>query len=533
MKPLKSRFLRAGHYSQFFGFMAVAAAIQMGSADVLVEPGDLNDVTPQAPAQDLLPRPIVEPSPLVEPAETELTDIEAGGLPVLPLQAPPTVDPRMEFVEEPTTGDVEDLDLTEPDEEGTTEELMEPVDEAPFWRWSQIPGAAQTVSPPGILSADSSIFSGLVSGAPFSYDPLTQALQGFGATATLSATYDSNAAFSYAPGLNNDDSDFFMTLAGTLAYQTQGTDLTYGASYSGSYSEYFDNSSLSGYNQSLGGNVNYNGGAWTASLNARISQNNGANRYYQGTVDEWSYSYSLTASYRYSAKTSFSGNFSQTLNNADSDFSDTSSFSAGLSANYIYSARTQFGAGLRYSQQIGDNRPDRRSIGPTFTTNYRLSEKISLNSQLGLDFSSYQGESSTDPNLSAAISANYRASELWGMNLTLRRGWTASGYLNDQFEERTGVRLGYYRRIQRFTWNVGVSYEYTTFDTPDSVVGPTADSREYFSIDTSIGTTIFADTTNASIFARYSDESGGANPGSLSNRGRDSFQIGASLSRSF
>jgi hypothetical protein len=413
-----------------------------------------------------------------------------------------------------------------------------PANDNPFWQWSSFQAASPGASPPGVLSAtNSNSFSGFVSGAPGTQDRLNDLLDGFGFSAALAGTYDTNASRGYGapgqigqpgqPGQNSDD-DFFATLSGSAAYRTQGSEWTYGLNYSGSYSEYFSLSELSGYTQSAGGSVNYQSGPLTASLNAGLSLGSGANRYYQSVVDETTYNYSLNAAYRYSRKTSITGNLSQSFSNANGGFSDAGSFNAGLSALWQYSPRTQFGPGIRYSQQSGDTQEDLRSIGPTMTVNYRLSEKVSLNSQVGLDFNQYEGGESADPSLSAAIAASYRLSSLSSMNLSLTRGQTASQSSSGRFEERTSMRLGYTRKIRRASWNLGASYEFTSFDAPETVVGTSPGDRNYFSLDSSLGMPVFADTCSASIFTRYSDESGG---GTSANG--DSFQVGFSLSRSF
>jgi hypothetical protein len=81
--------------------------------------------------------------------------------------------------------------------------------------------------------------------------------------------------------------------------------------------------------------------------------------------------------------------------------------------------------------------------------------------------------------------------------------------------------------VRRATLNLGVGYE---FDTYESANGSTASGRSdqnYFNIDGSIGMPVFSNTCSASIFLQYSNQSGDAADT------WDSVQSGFSISRSF
>jgi hypothetical protein len=114
------------------------------------------------------------------------------------------------------------------------------------------------------------------------------------------------------------------------------------------------------------------------------------------------------------------------------------------------------------------------------------------------------------------------------MDLSLSRGFEASGFAPGQYEERTSLRLGYNRRIRNATWSVGASYENSGYESPDDVVGGAVGSGDYLSLDTSLGMRVFANTCAASLFLRYSGQNGGS-----SSRSGDSFQAGFSISRGF
>jgi hypothetical protein len=410
--------------------------------------------------------------------------------------------------------------------------------------WRSAPGAmAGGGQSPGILSASSRTFSGFTTAIPSPFGQEDSALDGwipspfgnddsfldrFGFSASLSGTYDSNPSLGVDSPDDSGHGDFSMTLGGSAGYSSRGSEWTYSLNYGGGYTEYFTQSELNGFKQSAGASVNYQGGPLSASLDIGVGFGSGANRYYQAVVDEVSLSYSLNAAYRYSPKTSFIGNFSQNLTNPDGGFGATGSFNLGASAIWHYSPLTQFGPGIRYSLLSGDTQQDRHSIGPTMTLNYRPTNKVTLNSQVGLDFSEYEDGQTTGPSVSSSVALNYRASRLWSMDLSLSRGFEASGFAPGQYEERTSLRLGYNRRIRNATWSVGASYENSGYESPDDVVGGAVGSGDYLSLDTSLGMRVFANTCAASLFLRYSGQNGGS-----SSRSGDSFQAGFSISRGF
>ena len=366
--------------------------------------------------------------------------------------------------------------------------------------------------PAGMMMFDDSVFGAI--------------RQGLSLSVNLSGSYDTNPSQGINRAGNSNQGDYMMSLGASVNYRSIAPIWTYGLSYSGSYRVFFDQSDLNGYNQSAGASVNYDSGPLSASFNLGVGFGSGANRLYASVVDELSLNYSLNARYRYSPKTSFTGSFSQRITDASGGF-DTNSFDLATSALWQYSPLVEFGPGVRYTRRSADRGSARTSIGPTFTVNYQVSQKVSLNSRVGMDFvSSDAGGSSSDHSYSTSVGLNYRAASYWGMSLSLVRDVQASYNRANEFEEITALRLGYNRTIRRASWNVGVGLENRSSKNSDSTVAARSD-RDYLSFDTSLGMRIFADTTNASIFMRYSDQSGGA------NESFDSFQFGFNVSRTF
>jgi hypothetical protein len=351
-------------------------------------------------------------------------------------------------------------------------------------------------------------------------------LRGFSYGASLTGTYDSNPSQGYGGQNGASESDFFATLGGSLSYHTTASDLSFGGSYNGGYNQYFNQSELSGFNQGGQISANYDGGPLSVLFNAGISMNDGANRYYQDTVQQISYNYALTGRYRLSAKTSLVANIGQNFTDSNGSYQNTGSFDSGVSALWRYSELTEVGPGVRYTSDSGADRGFRTTIGPTVTFNYKLTGKVSLNSRIGMDFVSYDQGSGDDSMMTGLIGLNYRASELWGMNLSLYRDAQADPTLANGTQDITNLSLSYNRKIRRATWNLGVTYEMGaagTFRNPNS---GDVDS-DYFSFNTGLAMPIFANSCMGRLFMNWTDrnQSGSNTDGS--------FQAGFGINWSF
>ncbi len=351
-------------------------------------------------------------------------------------------------------------------------------------------------------------------------------LRGFSFGASLMGTYSSNPTLGYGGPNQSSGGDFFATLGGNVGYHTTSSALNFGATYSGSYNQYFSQTELSGYNQSGGLSASYEGSAFSANLTVGLSGGDGANRYYQAVVTQYSLNYALSASYRMTPKTSLVANIGQSFTMASgSSYTDTSSLNLGTSAMYHYSDRTQFGPGIGYSSMSGASTGFRTTIGPTISVNYRVTGKISMNSRLGLDFVSYD-QGADDTTWSGSIGLDYRASELWGMNFSMNRGGQANPTQANGTQENTNFSLNYYHRIRRATWTLGGNYELTSSGTSADPNGNGVDSN-YFSFNTGLSMPVFSNRASARTFMSWTDNSGGyVNSGS-------SFQVGAGLNWSF
>lgn len=344
----------------------------------------------------------------------------------------------------------------------------------------------------------------------------TGVFEGFSLSSTFSTTYDSNTNLSSNSNSGSGGSskepqdDLIFALGGGLGYMSKAREWTFGGNYSGSYSEYTNQPDHSGYNQGFGLVGRYNGGDFTASLNLSGGVEKGTNRYYSyDFVQETNINAGLSLSYQLSPKTSFQGNYGQTFTVAGGNkYSNTDSFNLGLSAFWKYSELTQLGSGVRYSFQSSGNQNARTSISPLFFLNYKLAAKVSLNSSVGMDFSQYEDGGSADPSLTGSIGLAYNASQLWGMNLSLFTGTQPNPSSAGTYTQASSMRLGYHRKLRQASLNLGIGYTIDSTQASGNASTSKSPDRNSLSMDASLGMPVFANTCQASISLRTSNEGG-------------------------
>ncbi|MCX6867914.1 MAG: hypothetical protein NTV46_17195 [Verrucomicrobia bacterium] len=320
---------------------------------------------------------------------------------------------------------------------------------------------------------------------------------------------------------------------------------TFGGNPSDDFNQNFNQGDFNRVNMGTSMVVNYQGPQFSASLRAGIDWDQGSNENSSpassATVESTSIHAGLTARYRLTNDIWLTGNADQNSTTwSGGNYGDTNNFDLGVSALWKYSVLTEFGPGIHYTSNSGDpvtggvSLPGRTSIGPSLTLNYQLGSRVTLASMVAMDFPEYDNGQSADPTVSAAITLNYQASPLWGMNLSYDRDVQADPSSPGAFYESNALRLGYHRQISQFALNLGVSYLTSSAVVAKGLTGGRPDSNT-LSLDSSLSMPIFANTGTASVFVRYYDQSGvysNSSAGGTVNSW-DSFQTGFSISRSF
>ncbi len=324
---------------------------------------------------------------------------------------------------------------------------------------------------------------------------------------------------------------------GTQNYSSANT---FGGTSSSSFNQNYNQSNFDRLNRSASIVGSFDAAHFTASANFGYDLDHQSNNYAgavsTNAIETSSFHSGLSARYELSAKTSITGNFGQRSSTAAiGNYSDTTNYTVGTAALWKYSPFTEIGPGVQYSYNSNTSstlKIGRSSIGPTLNLNYKLDVKVTMTSQVGLDFSRYDTGKSADPTLSGSLGLNYQASPLWGMNLALSRNVQADPIFVGAFTENDSLRLGINRTLKRVTWSLGTTYQANSSVVPAGIKGrPSGDT---LTVDTSMAMQLFGDKGTARIFVRYNDQSNGVYSGfGSTGKAWSSCQTGMSLSYRF
>ncbi len=315
--------------------------------------------------------------------------------------------------------------------------------------------------------------------------------------------------------------DFMTTLASSVQWARETSKWKLALQGSLGYDQYADLHQFNGLDYSSGALIGYRAGRLELGMRFRQSYDHAVNRFYGAMTDEHFHATALSAVYIVSPKTALVSVWQSSWTEPGSGFGSTERQAANLSALWRYSELLQIGPGIGFTSTTGQRQVERTSLGPTLSAIYKLSEKVDLNSQVGMDYVDYDG-GGTDEFLSARIGLKYVMSPLWAFDFSLIRDAEADGSLAGGFRETTAVRLGVVRNIRRATIRVGLGFENSTFS---SASGPTPRPPiDYLTGDVSLTFPIIADHLSASLFFRYMDSSSDE-----VIRDWKTYQVGASL----
>jgi outer membrane usher protein FimD/PapC len=114
------------------------------------------------------------------------------------------------------------------------------------------------------------------------------------------------------------------------------------------------------------------------------------------------------------------------------------------------------------------------------------------------------------------------------MNLSIFKGTSPAPADSGGYTDTTSISIGYNRSIRRASWNVGASYNFDNSTDAGGSDSSDDGNQNSWSLNTSLGMSVFKNSCQASVFASYSDQSGGGSGESFA-----STSVGFSLSRGF
>jgi hypothetical protein len=271
--------------------------------------------------------------------------------------------------------------------------------------------------------------------------------------------YDSNVLNS--SGLDGREIESDLRLSPKLAATfNRGSLFKVRGAVNVSNDEYLDHPALNSTNYSLSGASGYESDKFTAELSLAHSRDSGINRRTSSFLETLSSSLGFDTRYRLSSKTSVSADWD--YRESDSltvGFSDTTSRNYSTKALWAVTPLTELGPGYRWGSRTGYNNSELNVEGPNLSLNYRLSSKVKLRSRFGVDQSSSSFNVGEDTLLNWALSLDYKASALWGLQLTAVKDIQASLSTSGGFDEVSAIRLTHLRKLLGAKLRLTVGFE--------------------------------------------------------------------------
>ena len=326
----------------------------------------------------------------------------------------------------------------------------------------------------------------------------------------LLSRYDSNVTLGDPDGIIKEESDFLIqpSLKSSFQLGSGSGEWRFGVKGDVTRMEFNEVDRFNVTNYSFGLNGGYQSGRAKLLFNVDYASTGGVSRFIGDLFEQTSVSSRLTGQYTISPKTSLELSVRQSSQESEtSGFADTSSTTFLVAGLWQATPLIRLGPGFRYglrTAEIGGPIQDQELtvVGPALRLDYKLSTKVSLTSNVGLGFA--DTPSGDDELLNWQVGLNYRASSLWGLNLSMIRDTQATLFAGGGFDQVSSYRFGYTRKIRSARLNLGVSYEDRTPQGVTQVVAGFRDSS-FLSYTASLGLPIFGDEVDLSLDLAWRD----------------------------
>ena len=326
----------------------------------------------------------------------------------------------------------------------------------------------------------------------------------------LLSRYDSNVTLGNPQGRFEEESDFFIqpSLKSSFQLGSGSGEWRFGVKGEVARMDFNELDRFNVTNYSFGLNGGYQSGRAKLLFNVGYAVTGGVNRFVGNFFEQTIVSSRLTGEYALSPKTSFALSLAQNLDGSEtSGFADTSSTTFRVGALWQVTPLIRLGPGFRYgirTAEIGGPVQDAELTvaGPALRLDYKLSTKVNLISNIGLGFA--DTPSGDDELLNWQVRLNYRASSLWGLNLSMVRDTQATLFAGGGFDQVSSYRFGYTRKIRSALLNLGVSYEDREPQGVTQVVSGFRDSS-FLNYSASLGFPVFGNEADLSLDLAWRD----------------------------
>ena len=326
----------------------------------------------------------------------------------------------------------------------------------------------------------------------------------------LLSRYDSNVTLGAPEGRFDEESDFLIqpSLKSSFQLGSGSGEWRFGLRGDVTRMDFNELDRFNVTNYSFGLNGGYQSTRAKLLFDTAYASTGGVNRFVGSFFEQTSVSSRLTGDYTISPKTSFELSLRQnSVGSETQGFADISSTTFRAAALWKATPLIRLGPGFRYgvrTAEVGSQLQDQELTvaGPVLRLDYKLSTKVSLTSNVGLDFA--DSPSGDDELLNWRVGLNYRASSLWGLNLRMIRDSQATLFAGGGFDQVSSYRFGYTRKIRSARLNLGVSYEDREPQGSSAVVSGFRDSG-YLNYTASLGLPVFGDEVDLSLDLAWRD----------------------------
>jgi len=326
----------------------------------------------------------------------------------------------------------------------------------------------------------------------------------------LLSRYDSNVTLGAPQSLIGEESDFLIQPSLKTSFQLGSGSGEWRFGVKGDVArmnfQELDRFNLTNYSFGLDGG--YQSGRSKILFKAGYASTGGVNYFVGDLFEQTSVLSLLTGEYTISPKTSLELSASQSSQESETlGFADTTSTTFLVAGLWQATPLIRLGPGFRYglrTAEVGGPIQDQELtvVGPLLRLDYKLSTKVNLTSNMGLGFA--DTPSGDDELLNFRVRLNYRASSLWGLNLSMIRDTQATLFAGGGFDQVSSYRFGYTRKIRSARLNLGVSYEDRAPQGVTQVVAVFRDSS-FLNYTASLGLPIFGDAVDLSLNLAYRD----------------------------
>ena len=326
----------------------------------------------------------------------------------------------------------------------------------------------------------------------------------------LLSRYDSNVTLGAPDGIIEEKSDFLIqpSLKSSFRLGSGSGEWRFGLTGEVARMNFQELDRFNVTNYSFGLNGGYQSGRAKLLFNGGYASTGGVNYFVGDLFEQTGVSATLKGEYTISPKTSLELSLSQnSITSETSGFADTSSTTFLVAGLWKATPLIRLGPGFRYgirTAEVGGPIQDQELTvaGPALRLDYKLSTKVNLTSNIGLGFA--DTPSGDDELLNFRVGLNYRASSLWGLNLSMIRDTQATLFAGGGFDQVSSYRFGYTRKIRSARLNLGVSYEDREPQGVTQVVAGFRDSG-YLNYTASLGLPVFGDEADLSLDLAWRD----------------------------